>query len=318
MPPAYGLPVPRLPHEPSLGDLLDVLAETRLVALTGPAGVGKTHLAARIAEAVTDLPVHHADLSDCADNALVPQTVAAALHAGTAPGSGTDPMEAVLRLLAGRRGLLVLDTCEHVRAGCAYLVGRLHDFCPGLQILVTSRSPIGVPGEYRVPLRPLSREHTVELLREKAAVQGVDLPVFWTRLLAERLDGDPLSVLLAARTLGHNTTPQQLYGSLCEPGARFGVLIHGPKQPARHRTLLRAIAWSHDLCGRAERLLWARLSAFTGNFTAQQVETVFADGGELTALIEASVVLTEEDGTYRLPLAHREYGQLLLAGLGKP
>lgn len=318
MPPAYGLPAPRIPHQPALGGLLEVLAETRMVTLTGPAGVGKSHLAARIAEAVTDLPVHHADLSDCADAALVPQTVAAALRAGTAPGSGTDPMEAVLRLLAGRRGLLVLDTCERVRVGCAYLVGRVHDSCPGLQILVTSRTPIGVPGEHRVPLRPLSREGTVDLLREKAAMQGVDLPVFWTRLLAERLDGDPLSVLLAARTLGKAVTPQQLYGSLCEPGARFGVLIHGPKEPARHRTLLRAIAWSHDLCGRAERLLWARLSAFTGNFTAAQVDTVFADGGDLTSLIDASVVLREDDGTFRLPLAHREYGQLLLHGLGRP
>lgn len=318
MPPAYGLPVPRTPHQPALGDLLELLAETRLVTLTGPGGVGKSHLAARVAESVTDLPVHRADLSDCADAALVPQTVAAALHAGTAPGSGTDPMEAVLRLLAGRRGLLVLDTCEHVRPGCAYLVGRLHDACPALQILVTSRTPIGVPDEQRIPLRPLAREQTVELLREKAAVQGVDLPVFWTRLLAERLDGDPLSVLLAARSLGRSATPQQLYGSLCEPGARFGVLIHGPKQPARHSTLLRAVSWSHDLCGRAERLLWARLSAFTGNFTADQVRTVFAGDGELAALIDASVVLPEDDGTFRLPLAHREYGQLLLEGLGRP
>ncbi|MBB6434079.1 ATP-binding protein [Streptomyces candidus] len=317
MAPAYRFPTPRTPHGPGLGSLLELLAETRLVTLTGPAGVGKSHLAARLAETVTDLPVHHCDLSDCADAALVPQTVAAALHAGTAPGSGTDPMEAVLRLLAGRRGLLVLDTCERVRAGCAYLVGRLHDSCPGLQILLTSRTPIGVPGEQRVPLHPLSREHTVELLREKAAMQGVDLPVFWTRLLAERLDGDPLSVLLAARTLGRATTPQQLYGSLCEPGARFGVLIHGPQRPARHRTLLRSIAWSHDLCGRAERLLWARLSAFTGSFTAEQVRTVFASDEELAALVDASVVLAEDDGSYRLPLAHREYGQLLLAEPGK-
>ncbi|MFJ6697692.1 hypothetical protein ACIQM4_16705 [Streptomyces sp. NPDC091272] len=317
MPPAYGPPVPRTPHEPVLGELLGVLAETGLVTVTGPAGVGKSHLAARVAEAVTDLPVHRADLSACADAALVPQTVAAALHAGTAPGSGTDPTEALLRLLSGRRGLLVLETCERVRVGCAYLVGRLHDACPGLQILVTSRTPIGVPDEHLVPLRPLSRELTVELLREKAAMQGVDLPVFWTRLLAERLDGDPLSVLLAARTLGRAVTPQQLYGSLCEPGARFGVLIHGPKEPARHRTLLRAIAWSHDLCGRAERLLWARLSAFTGNFTAAQVDTVFSGDGALAALIDASVVLPEDDGSFRLPLAHREYGQLLLAGLGR-
>ncbi|MDJ0464522.1 hypothetical protein [Streptomyces sp. H27-C3] len=124
-------------------------------------------------------------------------------------------------------------------------------------------------------------------------------------------------VLLAARSL-RATEPQQLYGSLCTPGERFDVLIHGPKAPARHRSLLNAIEWSHDLCGRVERLLWARLSSFTGSFTGDQVRTVFTGGAELASLVDASVVLREDAGTYRLPLAHREYGQVRLAGLGGP
>ncbi|HET6859912.1 MAG TPA: hypothetical protein VFH94_22820 [Streptomyces sp.] len=302
------------PAHPLVADLTARLATTRLVTLTGPAGVGKTHLAARVAQAV-ELPVHHADLAACGDGALVPHAVAASLHAAAAPGP--DPTDIVLRLLAGRRGLLVLDTCEHVRSGCAYLVGRLHDHCPRLQILTTSRSPLGVPGEQPVAVRPLSADRTVELLREKAEVHGVALSSFWSRMLAERLDGDPLSVLLAARSL-RSTEPQQLYGSLCTPGERFDVLIHGPKEPARHRTLLNAIDWSHDLCGRAERLLWAKLSSFTGSFTGDQVKTVFTGGAELASLVEASVVLREDGGAYRLPLAHREYGQVRLAGPAGP
>ncbi|WP_328326446.1 MULTISPECIES: ATP-binding protein [unclassified Streptomyces] len=309
------LPEPDALPEPEPGALAERLAATRLVTLTGPGGIGKSRLAARLGEEppCTGTPVHRVDLSGCPDAALVPYMVATALH--TAPAPGTDPVRAVLDLLTHSRGLLVLDTCEHVLTGCAYLVGRLHDSCPGLRILTTSRKPLGLPGEHLVEVPPLPRERTAGLLQEQAASYGVELPDYWAGQLAGRLDGDPLSALLAARSL-RLMTAQQLHGSLCAPGGRFTVLTDGPGDPARHRTLLEAVEWSHELCSRAERLLWARLSAFTGEFTAEQVRTVFPDGSSLASLVSSSVVLARGGGTYRLPLAHREYGQLRLAGLG--
>ncbi|WP_328317429.1 ATP-binding protein [Streptomyces sp. NBC_00388] len=298
--------------EPELGALTERLAATRLVTLTGPGGIGKSRLAARLGE-TTGPPVYRVDLSGCPDAALVPYLVATALN--TAPPPGSDPVRTVLDLFAHSRGLLVLDTCEHVLTGCAYLVGRLHDSCPWLRILTTSRKPLGVPGEHLVEIMPLSRDRTAGLLREQAASYGVELPDYWAGQLAGQLDGDPLSILLAARSL-RLMTARQLHASLVEPGGRFAVLTDGPGDPARHRTLLQAVEWSHELCSRAERLLWARLSAFTGEFTAEQVRTVFPDGSSLASLVSASVVLARSGGTYRLPLAHKEYGQLRLAGLG--
>ncbi|WP_405780874.1 ATP-binding protein [Streptomyces sp. NBC_00859] len=306
------LPEPDVLPEPELGALTERLAATRLVTLTGPGGVGKSRLAARLGEAVGP-PVRWVDLSGCPDAALVPHTVATALY--TAPAPGADPVPAVLDLLATSRGLLVLDTCEHVLTGCAYLVGRLHDSCPGLRILTTSRKPLGVPGEQLVEVPALTRERTAGLLQEHAASYGLELPAYWAGLLAGQLDGDPLATLLAARSL-RLMTARQLHGSLREPGGRFAVLTDGPGDPARHRTLLRTVEWSHELCSRAERLLWARLSAFAGEFTEEQVRTVFPDGSSLASLVSSSVVLAHRDGIYRLPLAHREYGQLRLAGLG--
>ncbi|MFE2376647.1 ATP-binding protein [Streptomyces sp. NPDC059398] len=309
------LPEPDVLPEPELGALSERLAATRLVTLTGPGGVGKSRLAGRVSDAAprTGAPVHRVDLSGCPDAALVPYLVATALH--TAPAPGTDPVRAVLDLLADSRGLLLLDTCEHVLTGCAYLVGRLHDSCPELRILTTSRRPLGVPGEDLVEVAPLSREQTAGLLREHAASYGVELPDCWAGRLAGQLDGDPLSTLLAARSL-RQMPAKELYEVLRSPGGRFAVLTDGPGDPARHRTLLETVEWSHELCSRAERLLWARLSAFTGPFTAEQVRTVFPDGSSLASLVSSSVVLAQRGGTYRLPLAHREYGQLRLAGLG--
>ncbi|MFD6416327.1 hypothetical protein [Streptomyces sp. NPDC060194] len=299
-------------YEPDLAPLVEKLVRHRLLTVTGPGGVGKSHLAARLAEAV-EWPVHRADLSTCRDAALVPQTVAAALGVALQPGS--DPLDSLLAVLRGRRGLLLLDTCEHVLTGCAYLAGRLHEACPQLRTVATSRRALGVPGEQLETLRLLPPEGTVELLRDKAALQGVDVPEYWARLLAEQLDGDPLSTQMAARSL-LVMPPQRLYGSLSSSGGRFAVLTDGPREPARHRTLLRSVEWSYELCARRERLLWARLSAFTGPFTHDQVRMVFTSGGELASLVEGSVVIALPDGTFRLPVAHREYGQMRLAGLG--
>lgn len=167
--------------EPEVGALADRLAATRIVTLTGPGGVGKTYLADRVTDAV-GLPVHRVDLSACRDAALVPYAVADALHASPEPGA--DPVHAVLELLTRSQGLLVLDTCEHVLTGCAYLVGRLYDTCPELQILATSRKPLDVPGEQLTAVSPLPPERTAELLQESAAAHDVELPDYWSRLLA--------------------------------------------------------------------------------------------------------------------------------------
>jgi predicted ATPase len=51
--------------------------------------------------------------------------------------------------------LLVLDNCEHVLHASAALIDVLLHSCAGLQILATSREPIGIPGEVSWPVSPL-------------------------------------------------------------------------------------------------------------------------------------------------------------------
>ena len=58
--------------------------------------------------------------------------------------------------LAGKRLLLVLDNCEHLLDACAVLASTLLQGCPDLHLLTTSRQALGVIGEVRMPVPPMS------------------------------------------------------------------------------------------------------------------------------------------------------------------
>ena len=102
------------------------LAETRLLTLVGPGGIGKTRLAVKAAEAAASIHADglaFADLSVLRDATLVVQTVAAAL--GLEEQSGQTLRNALVEWLRVRHLLLVLDNCEHLIQECAELVEQL-------------------------------------------------------------------------------------------------------------------------------------------------------------------------------------------------
>ena len=58
----------------------------------------------------------------------------------------------IVEFLAPKRALLVLDNCEHVLEGAAALVQAVVAGTGRVDVLATSREPLGVPGEQRMPL----------------------------------------------------------------------------------------------------------------------------------------------------------------------
>jgi predicted ATPase len=73
-----------------------------------------------------------------------------------AGGLLTNATEKVLvDFLRTRRVLLVLDNCEHLLPVCAGLVETLLRASPGLDVLATSREPLGVPCEAVWSVPPL-------------------------------------------------------------------------------------------------------------------------------------------------------------------
>ena len=69
---------------------------------------------------------------------------------------GVPVGEVLARVLAPQQLLLVLDNCEHVMGAAAGLCAGLLAACDEVRVLATSREPLGVSGEARYRLGPLS------------------------------------------------------------------------------------------------------------------------------------------------------------------
>lgn len=303
----------------------------RLVTLTGIGGVGKTRLARRAAEiagAEYADGAWWADLSPLYGERLLLATVSDAV--GLTDHTPRMPVAALCEHLGDKRLLLVLDSCEHLVDAVRTMLADLLTAAPELTVLVTSRQPLGVPGEQVVDVGPLPDHGDNEALRlflDRAATAAPDLELSGQRALAlavdisGRLEGIPLALELAGAQLRHLSL-EELADRL---DSRLDLLQGEPwGWEPRHRALRTAIGWSHELCAPRERLLWARLSVFQGAFDAATARAVCSDARlspkdvdrALDALVDKSVV--GRDGPqHRMLDTLREYGRMWLDELGE-
>ncbi|RLP88737.1 BTAD domain-containing putative transcriptional regulator [Micromonospora sp. CV4] len=269
-----------------------LLAERRLVTLTGPGGAGKTRLAIEAAGRL-DGEVHFVELAGLADGSDVPQAVLSALglrDAGLrAPAEpGRQSTDRLVEALAERRLLLVLDNCEHVVADAARLAARLLGACPALRVLATSREPLGLAGEALCPLSGLtlpppdasplaaSDYAAVSLFVQRATDVAPDFAVTPANVdvvlrICRTLDGLPLAIELAAARL-RALSVAEVAARLDD---RFRLLAMGSRAASpRHRTLRAVVEWSWDLLDDTERELARRLTVFAGGATLEAAERV--------------------------------------------
>jgi predicted ATPase/DNA-binding SARP family transcriptional activator len=289
---------------------------SRLVTLIGPGGVGKTRLAVAAAARRRDQHSGGAwlvELASVTDPAAVAPAAAAALGASR-PALGDDQpsgstAELIVRHLAGRSLVVVLDNCEHVIDEAAALAQALVGALPGLRVVATSREPLGVPGEFLIPVVGLVPADAVELFGDRArAVQpGFDPDGPAESVIdgiCRRLDGLPLAIELAAarlRALPLATLAERL-------DDRFSLLNRGARTALpRQRTLRAVVDWSYDLLFDDERRLFARLSVFVGGCELDAIESVCADEkvpkddilDVLSRLVDKSLVMAPTAGETR-------------------
>ena len=309
-------------RESELTQLRDLLAQNRLVTLTGAGGVGKTRLAIQIAAELSDGftdGVWYVDLAPITDPELVPVTVARALGLPDQPGRAT--MDSLLRFVRDRQMLVVLDNCEHLLDASAELVVTLLGAAPGLTFLATSREAIGVAGEvsWRVPSLSLADE-AIELFTDRARHARPDFTLTDDNTttvgeICARLDGVPLAIELAAARV-RALSLAEILDSLHD---RFRLLTGGARTAVRRQQTLRAsVDWSHALLTEPERVLFRRLAVFSGGFDLDAAQAV-AGGGEverfqvldqLTLLVDKSLVVADDSGArtrYRLLETVRQY-----------
>ncbi|MFF6778516.1 BTAD domain-containing putative transcriptional regulator [Streptomyces sp. NPDC012637] len=288
-----------------------LLSAARLVTLVGPGGAGKTRLAVECAgrEAV------FVDLG-----AVGPGETAGAF--ARALGVRDAARDALVRALADRPVLLVVDNCEHVVAEAALLVRELLAGCPELRVLATGREALGITGESLLPLAALAPGAAEELfVRRGAAARAGFTGHARVPEICAALDGLPLALELAAarlRTLTVDDLADLLAERLADKFAdrrgerqgdrldgRFRVLSRGDRTgPERHRTLAAVVEWSWELLDEEERVSAARFSVFRGGATPEAAAAVWgtdlADATDLLAsLTEKSLIEATADATGR-------------------
>ena len=273
----------------------------RLVTLTGPGGVGKTRLAVAVGERL-----HGRFGSGIVFVPLAAATRPEQVLGGIGRAAGADlagtssTLEALVEQLGNGPWLLILDNLEQV----VKVGGDLDELlarCPGVEILATSRTVLGLRAEWEYPVPPLplpadpsgvpvgelERSPAVALFVDRARAVRHDFAPTEDNAAAvveicRRLEGLPLAIELAAarvRMLDPDALLQRLARSLDVLGTGTVDL------PQRQQTLRATVDWSVGLLDQAERSLL-------------EVVAVFMDGWTVDAA--ARVADLEEDRTLEL------------------
>ena len=264
-------------------------ARSRLRTIVGPGGIGKSSVALAAAQQMAHGykdGVWLVDLGSVSDDRFVSASLAAAL--------GLErPSSDIIGALRAKRMLIVLDGCTHVLRGARQLATALLDGAPHVEILATSRAPLGIPDERVYQLAPLDippastrlsaaealHFPAIQLLVELAAASIGDFELrdedaSAAAEICRRLDGLPLAIELAATRVG-TFGLRALVPHLDNP---LGFLIHTQRRVlARHQSMRATLDWSHRLLGDTEQRVMRRVAIFPGSFTAQAGGAICVD-----------------------------------------
>jgi predicted ATPase len=321
--------------------------DVRLVTLTGPGGIGKTRLALQVASEVSerfDGGIYFIPLAAVSDASLIPSILAQAL--GIRETGRPVSIQSLKEYLHDLRSnlLLFFDNFEHMLSA-APVIAELITAAQKLRVLVTSRAPLHIYGEYEFPVPTLALPDLQSGTSREALATNPTVALFLARATAvkpnfelteenaravaticTRLDGLPLAIELAAariKLLSPSAMQSRLESSL-------QLLTGGAKDlPKRQQTLRGTIDWSYDLLSPAEQTLFRRLSVFVGGCTLEAIEAVCNTKQDLEvdvldgvgSLVNNSLVqqIEQSAGEPRFMLLDtvREYGLERLASSGE-
>ena len=316
-----------------------------LLTLTGPGGVGKTHLALRVAEELRSRfsdGVIFVPLVSVRHPELVLPAIARAV--GARKTSGSQLSELVHAVILGHEMLLLLDNFEQIITA-APVIADLLSGCPQLTILTTSRAPLQISSEHEYPVAPfhVSELPVVSTLADLAGSDAIQLFVIRSQNvkpefvlskdnglaiadICRRVDGLPLAIELATARI-KVLSP----ASLCARLAHSLPLLTGGGRdlPEHQQTMRNTITWSYDLLSQTEQRFFRYLAVFMGGFTLDAFEEVCGHLANpaldtfaaLTSLVDKSLAWTADtpDGAPRYLMLEtiREFAEEQLAASGE-
>jgi non-specific serine/threonine protein kinase len=286
--PRHNLPsqlTPFIGREKEMAEVKRLLANSRLVTLTGAGGCGKTRLSLQVAGNLVDDPssfvlrqaqdaqdgsgrafadgVWLVELASLTDPALVPQAFASALN--VREEAGRPLLDTLMNFLRDKSALLVLDNCEHLVEACAKFVTALLRACPRLKVLATSREALRISGEttYRVPslqtpdpakagqipVTDLSQYEAVRLFADRATAvsPGFAVTSANARAVAQVCHRlDGIPLAIELAAARVKALPVEKIAARLDD--RFHLLTGGSRASLPHQQTLRAtIDWSYSL-----------------------------------------------------------------------
>ncbi|MFQ3661766.1 MAG: BTAD domain-containing putative transcriptional regulator [Chloroflexaceae bacterium] len=296
----------------------------RVVTIVGIGGSGKTRLALEVAagftrpalpdelafpDGVFPVTCDEADRASSGEVQHLAHVVLSSIKVMVEPGA--DPQIVLLRWLAARRLLLIIDNAE-VEPAVASLVSAILAVAPDVRVLVTSRVRLRLTAECVFELGGLSLPDGPEDLPGSGAGQ-----LFLKRARAARLqnppgvddyphivricrlvNGLPLAIILAA---GHLRALD--YPEIADALAHNLHLLVSDEadMPARQRSLEVVIRWSWSRLAPEEARVLRCLSIFPGTFDRAAARAVGAcTSAVLAALTDSGLLTRAGDRAYAL------------------
>lgn len=326
------LPLPAAPlvgRATELEQLSGKLAQSdcRLLTLIGQGGIGKTRLAIQTAlnhRWMYPRGAYFVDLAETYAPELIPHAVAGALQF-TFRGAAAPAQQLIEHLQGAPQALLlVMDNFEQVVSGATF-VSEMLKRVPNVTLMVTSREPLNVDGEWLFEVEGLAAPtgmpaqldrdwdapDAVRLLVQCATRANVNLQKWSVEdkraaiRITQLVEGMPLAIELASAWL-RTLTPREIADEI----ARGLDVFNSTRRdlPARHASIRAVFEHSWALLTDTERDVFARLSVFHGGTTREAArEVAGASLQTLSALVDKSLVKRAAAGRYRLHELVRQF-----------